>query len=199
MTTKCRKIFLLVGILTGVLTACLGLETKQTNHLGWVLLFGGAAFSAIGAISLGILAFQEAGDQRTVDRSLWLPLFGVLAISLVTPLEYLFLSPLVSRSDHLEDTGLILCAGGLCFYLLLLHRHDRQMSEEGFTWRTVSRPWTGVMRWICRPIFATLALTALGISIGYASWIGLLIAGLLVIPGLVYRMKMEDRLLEGRS
>jgi hypothetical protein len=193
MTIKVKKLFLFAGILTGVLTACLGLETQHENHLGWALLFCGTALIAVGGIILGVLFLKEPAEGQQRDRSLWLPLFGVLAISLITPLEYLYLPPVLSRSDHAQDIGFILCVGGIFVYLLQLKssRPARKMqSAQKFV---PIPPRMGIRGWIYRPIFASLILFTLGLSIGYTSLLGLSAVLLLVLPGLVYRMIREDR------
>ena len=91
MTTKAKMMFLFVGVLISVVTACLGLETQHSNHLGWALLFSGTAFCAVGCLVLGVLFLKDRKDDQPDDRSLWLPTTGVLIISLITPLEYLYL------------------------------------------------------------------------------------------------------------
>jgi hypothetical protein len=44
MSTRAKKVFLFIGILAGLIIACLGIETCHINHLGWALLFTGTAF-----------------------------------------------------------------------------------------------------------------------------------------------------------
>ncbi len=193
MAISTRKLFLFIGILTGVITACLGLETQHSNHLGWALLFAGAAFTTIGSIYLGALCLQPQGDTQPRDRSLWLPGLGALIISLVTPLEYLFLPPVLPRGDHQQDIGLILDAGGLAFYLLSL-RSDKPWKA---TFQTLafldSRSFSTILRMVLCPISASLLLFVLGLGIGYSSWIGLLLIFVFVLPGLIHRMKIVDR------
>jgi protein-S-isoprenylcysteine O-methyltransferase Ste14 len=193
MTAKVKKLFLFVGILTGMITACLGLETQRSNHLGWALLFSGTAFSTIEAITLGIFILQDTGERQMRDRSLWLPVIGVLVMSLVTPLEYLYMTPVLERSDHAQDIGLILFVGGICFYLLLLNSPGSTNIPRKPAGKPPRQLCVGIMQWAYRPIFACLLLFALGLSIGYASLIGFLLLFILVLPGLVYRMKLEDR------
>lgn len=55
MTTKAKKLFLFIGILIGVLTASLGLETKHINHLGWALLLAGIGYTTAGCLYLGAM------------------------------------------------------------------------------------------------------------------------------------------------
>ncbi len=192
MTIKARKIFLMTGIFISVISACLGLETQHNNHLGWALLFAGTAFSASGAITLGILFLQDTAKGLPRDRSLWLPIFSVLAMSLVTPLEYLYLPPTLARNDHLQDIGMILFAGGLSFYLLALGTQAEKPAQKPKLPPTPTGRRLRILHWASRPGFASLILLALGLSIGYSSLIGLLMVVFLVLPGLVLWMRSKD-------
>lgn len=176
------------GILIGLITACLGLETRHSNHLGWALLFAGAGFTTLSSLSLGVLQLQINKDQWRMDRSLWLPCFSALAISLITPLEYLYLPSVLPRSDYTQDIGLILFAGGLAFYLLALQSKN--------PWRAIN-PEPGRQRFPLRatilcPISASLLLFGLGLGIGFSSWIGLLLSVILLFPGLLYGMRTAN-------
>jgi len=179
MTTQAKKLFLFLGTLTGVITACLGLETQHSNHLGWALLFSGAAFTTVGCLYLGALFIQPKPEPEPHDRSLWLPTLGALIICLITPLEYRFLPPVLPRSDHAQDIGMILFAGGLAFYLLSLHAAE--------PWRCSqckdSRKFTTIYRIALCPISARLLLFVFGLGIGYSSLMGLLVIFVLVLPG----------------
>ncbi len=193
MTSTGKKIFLFFAILSGVVTACFGLETQHSNHLGWALLLTGTGLTALGCIYLGALFLRSnGGESQPRDPSLWLPILGALIISLVTPLEYLFLPPILPRSDHAQDIGLILCAGGLAFYLLSLHAAE---PRAGLANRTpeAALSFSPLLRMVLRPISASLLLFALGLGIGYSSLIGLSITLLMVLPGLLYRFNTSGR------
>ena len=198
MTGKARKLFLIFGILSGVISACLGLETQHSNHLGWALLFAGTAFTAIGCIYLAALFIAAGKAQPPGDRSLWLPALGVLIIGLVTPMEYLFLPPVLPRSDHAQDVGLILAAGGLVFYLLALQSLEPwQISGQRPAFHGL-RSFSAILMMILCPIPASLLLFVFGLGIGYSSWIGLLVIFVLVLPGL-YRQMLRRITHEGHK
>ncbi len=199
MSIKARKTFLFVGILISVISACLGLETQHSNHLGWALLFAGALFCASGVITLGLLFLHDPSQKQARDRSLWLPIFSVLALSLVTPLEYLYLTPSLARNDLIQDIGLILFAGGLSLYLLMLNSPVSRVIRKVTTSLKVKGDRPLLIRWICHPGFASLVLLALGLCIGYSSLIGILMVFFLLLPGLVLWMKAEDRKLQRKA
>jgi protein-S-isoprenylcysteine O-methyltransferase Ste14 len=193
MTVRAKMAFLIVGIFTSVVSACLGLETQHSNHLGWALLFTATIFCASSAISLGILFIHDTTRGKPRDRSLWLPTFGVLAMSLVTPLEYLYMSPTLARNDYLQDLGLILFAGGLSFYLLILGSPTAGNSQRHDPLPKYTHRHPLALRWACHPGFASLMLFALGLSIGYSSLIGLCMVFFLELPGLIFWMRSEDQ------
>ena len=154
MSTRAKKVFLFFGILTGLITACLGLETCHSNHLGWALLFAGTGFTTVGCLSLGVLFLQKNVTELHADRTLWLPCFAALVVSLITPLEYLYLPSVLPRSDHAQDIGVILCAGGLAFYLLSLQSKDPWHS----TGPIPSRNRIPLLSTILCPLYASLLL-----------------------------------------
>lgn len=193
MTIKAKKVLVFIVILTGVITACLGLETQHSNHLGWALLFCGAAFSTIGSLYLGALSLQCDGIGRNSDRLLWLPGLGVLIISLVTPLEYIFLPPVLPRSDHAQNIGLILFAGGLAFYLLSLHSEQPwSLPSKRLSFRNIPSMATFWHMIFC-PISASLLLVTLALGIGYSSLIGLGMLFVVVLPGLFNKINRIDQ------
>ncbi len=70
MSIRAKKAFLFLGILTGLISACLGLETRHSNHLGWALLFAGTGFTTFGCLSLGMLFLQVTAVEQPADRRL---------------------------------------------------------------------------------------------------------------------------------
>jgi hypothetical protein len=187
MSTRAKEVFLFFGILTGLITACLGLETHHSNHLGWALLFAGTGFITISCLSFGVLFLQTADAGQKADRSLWLPCFAALMISLIAPLEYLYLPSVLPRSDHAQDIGLILFAGGLAFYLLSL-----QSKKPWQPIGPVSRRRRGpLLSTLLCPISASLLLFGLGLGIGFSSCSALLMNLFLLFPGLLHRMSVS--------
>ncbi len=189
MSNRAKKVFLFIGILTGLISACLGLETSHSNHLGWALLFAGTGLTAIGCISLGILFVQAGEDQKNTDRSLWLPCFSALVICLITPIEYLYLPSDLPHSERAQDIGMILLAGALAFYILSLQSKKPWRQSESARGR---KQLTLLSTLVC-PISASLLLFGIGLGVGYSSWIGLLLSLVLLAPGLQYRRQRTNR------
>lgn len=53
----------------------------------------------------------------------------------------------------------------------------------------------GPYRFVRHPGYTGFILMALGMAVGYSSLIGLLAVPVLLLPGLAYRMRVEERLL----
>lgn len=197
MSVRAKKWLLFFGIMSGVVCACLGLETKHSNHLGWALLLAGTTFVTFGCIILGTLLISSEGNHPKQDRSLWLPCLGVLLISLVTPLEYLFLPPVLPRSDYAQDIGLILFAGGLIFLLLSMYGTRREGTPfpkiNVHKARSASQLSHALVQMLLCPAAVSLLLFVLGLGVGYSSLFGLLLLLLMVLPGLLYRETIFDR------
>jgi protein-S-isoprenylcysteine O-methyltransferase Ste14 len=54
---------------------------------------------------------------------------------------------------------------------------------------------SGPYRLVRHPGYTGFLLMALGMAVGYSSWIALAAIPLLLLPGLAYRMRVEERLL----
>ncbi len=193
MTSRAKRSFIMLGVLVSVIAACLGLETRHDNHLGWALLMSGVVFIAMGCIYLGTLSIRRDGKTRAADRSLWLPISGVLLISLITPLEYTLLPSVLPRSDLYQDIGLILFAGGLAFFLLSLVSNDPWKMNPRRSLPGDPHKLPALIRILFTPRSIGLLLYGLALAIGYSSWMGFLVILLLVLPGLFNRVHMMDQ------
>jgi protein-S-isoprenylcysteine O-methyltransferase Ste14 len=122
---------------------------------------------------------------------------GFIAVFFAPPLEFLFL-PILPHTLGLEITGLIFILLGL--------------SVRVWTRLTIGGMYSGYLRvkvghilvtegpyrTIRHPGYAGFVLLALGLAIGYCSVIGLAAIPVLLLPGLAYRMRVEERLLTDR-
>jgi len=195
---KGMLIFLIVvAPALALVLSCLGLETSKTNLIGWVLLVIGVGYMAGGIIYFWVkkgnvvVIRKEAGD-----RSFWLILPGFLVVFFGSPLEYMFLPAVLPRSTWMQWLGLGLIFAGMALRIwtrkaikglysgVVQVQQDHRLVQEG--------PY----RYIRHPGYAGLFLMTLGVSIAYSSLIGLLAIPILMLPGLAYRMKVEEKLLK---
>lgn len=203
-----KPAFLFLIIAAPALAICLALlgwETARENILGWVLLVVGVGYPAGAAIFYFIRhePFWQPKRAQVVreekgDQSFWLILPGFILAFFAPPVEWLYLQPLLPRSFCLQIAGLLLILGGLVLRLWTrshirgLYSGHVEVSSDA---RLVK---TGPYHIIRHPGYLGFILIVLGIAIGYSSIIGL--AGILVflLPGLAYRIKVEETLLSAQ-
>jgi len=186
-----------------ILLALLGLETLGDNILGWFLLVFGVAYPAGAVIHYFIrrepfwrsAGSGEAAREEKGDRSFWLILPGFLVVFFAPPLEWMYLSAFLPRTLWMQIAGLalVLAAVGLSVWA---RTHIRGLYsghvEVQASHRLVQ---SGPYRCVRHPGYSGFVLMTLGVGIGYSSWIGLAAIPLLLLPGLAYRMRVEERLL----
>lgn len=186
-----------------ILLALLGLETLGSNSLGWFLLVLGVAFPAGGVIYYFIRRepfWRSASGKPAVaeekgDRSFWLILPGFLVVFFAPPLEWFFLPERLPRGPGMQIAGWILIAAALLLrvwaraHIRGLYSGHVEVQEQHHLIQS------GPYRFIRHPGYAGLLLLALGVAVGYSSWIGLAAVPLILIPGLIYRMNVEEALL----
>ena len=115
--SRMAVLFLLIAApALAILLASLGLETLNSNLLGWFLLLIGVGYLAGGVIYFFILKkpfWQPAqggkvAGEETGDRSFWLILPGFLAVFFASPLEWLYLPATLPRTAWLQAAGIAL-------------------------------------------------------------------------------------------
>lgn len=184
--------------------AWLGWLAAKTNPLGWLLVIAGAGFAAGVVVRYWILhqnywnprSEQPFKAEEKGDRSFWLIVPGLGVALVLSPLEYLFLPASLPRTPGLQVAGL-----GLVVLSWLLFGEARRMIRTSYSGHLgVTENQTlvqsGPYRIVRHPAYLSFLLMALGIALGFSSLAGLLAIPVLLVPGLVYRIRVEDRLLE---
>jgi protein-S-isoprenylcysteine O-methyltransferase Ste14 len=191
------RIFLLViGNALALLLALLALETTPTNFLGWFLFAIGIAYGAGGVVYLWRnRSDEDAIRSETGNRSFWWILPGFLVIFFAPPLEFLYLPSFLPHGIGVELAGLIIILMGLSLRIWTRLTIGRMYS--GYLRVKVGHilVTSGPYRFVRHPGYTGFVVMGLGLAIGYSSLIGLIAIPLLLLPGLAYRMKVEERLL----
>jgi protein-S-isoprenylcysteine O-methyltransferase Ste14 len=183
--------------------ALLGLETLRDNIFGWFLLLFGIAYPAGGVIYYFIrrepfwksASGGEAAREEKGDRSFWAILPGFLAVFFAPPLEWMYLPAVLPRALGMQIAGLvlILAAVGLRVWA---RAHIRGLYSGHVEVQADHRlVQSGPYRFVRHPGYTGFVLMALGVAVGYASWIGLAAVPILLLPALAYRMRIEENLL----
>jgi protein-S-isoprenylcysteine O-methyltransferase Ste14 len=189
-----------------LILALLGLETLDGNILGWFLLVLGIAYPAGGMIYYFIRRepfWRSADGGETVreeksDRSFWFILPGFLIVFFAPPLEWMYLPPVIPHTSGLQWTGLGLLLS--CLTLRIWARtHIRSLYSGHVEVKAEHKlVMSGPYRWLRHPGYTGYLLLALGFAVGYSSLVGLVAIAVLLLPGLAYRMNVEERLLAGQ-
>ena len=196
MNNGIRIFLLVIGNALALLLALLALETTPTNFLGWFLFAIGIAYGAGGVIYLWRNQnIEDSVRAETGNRSFWWILPGFLAIFFAPPLEFLYLPIWLPRGTNMELAGLVIILLGLL--LRVWTRLTIGTMYSGYLRVKVGHVLVtdGPYRFVRHPGYSGLLLMALGLCIGYSSLIGLIAIPILLIPGLSFRMKVEERML----
>ncbi len=198
---------LIITPMLGMLLALLGLETIPLNPLGWFLLLVGVVYAA-GVIIFYVFRRQRFWEsllnsvpthEEHGDRSFWFITLGMCAVFYLSPVEYLaeyaILPAVLPRNTWMVSIGIVLVVLGIALFIWA--RRTLKKSYSGHLSVKDGQPLvqSGPYRFICHPAYAGYLLMALGISLGYSSLAGLVSILGLLLPGLVYRMHVEEKLL----
>jgi protein-S-isoprenylcysteine O-methyltransferase Ste14 len=192
-----------IAPILALLLALLGVETIHTNPLGWFLLLVGVTYAA-GLVVVFLIRKERFWDstvsgsmtqEERGDRSYWLITAGMLAGFYIPPLEYLYFSNVLPRTNWMAISGLGLVILGVVLFIWA--RRSLQANYSGHvsvkSGQTLVQ--SGPYRVIRHPAYAGYLLMALGISLGYSSLTGLASVLLFLLPGMVYRMNVEEKYL----
>jgi protein-S-isoprenylcysteine O-methyltransferase Ste14 len=196
MNSVIRIFLLVIGNALALLLALLAFETTPTNFLGWFLFAIGIAYGAGGVIYLWRnQSIEDSVRAETGNQSFWWILPGFLAIFFAPPLEFLNLPAWLPRGTGMELAGLVVILLGLL--LRVWTRLTIGAMYSGYLRVKVDHVLVtdGPYRFARHPGYSGFLLMALGLRIGYSSLIGLIAIPILLIPGLSFRMRVEERLL----
>ena len=198
-------IFFLVVITLGlsILLSLLGWLTIPSNLLGWFLFVSGLIyfFGVIIVFWVRRIRFwrPRAGgellQQEQNDGSFWVIVLGIIPAFYLPPLEYLYFNGPFPRGIAVQILGLVIIVLGS--FLFIWARRTLGKFYSGHLSVLEGQPLIthGPYHFIRHPAYAGYLLIALGLSIGYSSLFGLIIILLLLLPSVMYRIHVEDRLL----
>jgi len=198
-----RFFLLVIAPVLAILLAVLGVETIHTNPLGWFLLLVGVAYTA-GVVIVYQIRKERFWDSSVSgattqeehgDRSYWLITAGMLAAFYLPPIEYLYFDATLPRPQWVafSGLGLVILGAGLFIWARRSLRSNYSGHVSVKSGQTLVQ--SGPYRVIRHPAYAGYLLMALGISLGYSSLAGLAATLALLLPGLIYRMNVEEKLL----
>lgn len=187
----------------GVLLGLLGFATLDANILGWFLFLGGLLYTAGTVILVYVrkVEFWEPQAHASIaqaergDRSFWLITAGMVAVFYLSPLEFLYVRTEGFSSDALEAAGAILVAAGGGLFAWARSSLGGFYSGHLSVLESQTLVHDGPYRLIRHPAYAGYLLAALGLALGYASIAGAAALFLVLVPAIVWRIHIEERLL----
>jgi protein-S-isoprenylcysteine O-methyltransferase Ste14 len=198
-------VFFLVIVTLGltVLLAWLGLLTLRSNLLGWFLLISGSIYFFGIIIVYWIRGIQfwrprakgEMLKEEHGDWSFWLITIGMIAAFYLPPLEYLFAPLVFPRTVWIQVLGLLVIFAGA--FLFLWARRVLGYFYSGHVSVIEGQPLVqrGPYCIIRHPAYMGYLLISLGISLGFSSLSGFVAVIFILMPSVVFRLRVEDGLL----
>lgn len=194
-----RSVIFFLLIATPVLAVGLtglGILTLRTNLLGWFLVFMGVAYIIGGPLYIWKRRGEPpASQEERGDRSFWLIQPGFILAVFGAPLEYMFAPTLLPRLFWMQIVGLLLIIAGV-FLLSWARRVIRgQFSGHVRIQEGHQLIQSGPYRLVRHPGYLGYLVIVLGIAVGFSSLLAIASMILLLLPGLIYRMRVEEKML----
>jgi protein-S-isoprenylcysteine O-methyltransferase Ste14 len=190
--------FFLVGIapLMALGLAFLGLATLSTNLMGWFLLVMGLSYAIGGPLYIWKRKNEPPAHREELgDRSFWLVQPGFAIAIFGAPLEYLQLPEVLPRLIWMEVIGWVLLSASIG-----LQVWGRQAIRGQFSGHVQIQPHhrliqSGPYRFIRHPGYLGYLLMTSGVGVCFSSLVSLAAVLVLLLPGLIYRISVEEKLL----
>jgi len=174
----------------------LGFLTFHHNIIGWFLILTALSYALGGPYLIWSHIKKEGVVRREKqDLSFWLLLPGFITVFYASPLEYLYLSAIVPRNGSFQLAGVILI--GISLLLFIWARLSLKALYSGRLQVTIGHTIVqhGPYHLIRHPAYLAYIMMCLGIAIGFSSLISLVAIPLLLLPGLLYRIHTEEKIL----
>lgn len=198
-------IFFLVVVTLGlaILLAALGLATLWTNLLGWFLLSSGLIYFFGIVIVYWFRRIQfwrprakgEMIREERSDWSFWFIVVGMVSAFYLPPLEYLLTEGVLPRASFMQVAGLFLIIFGSALFIWARRTLGHFYSGHVSVIEGQPLMQSGPYGFIRHPAYAGYLLITLGLALGYSSLIGLVAILVLLLPSVLYRMNVEEKLL----
>lgn len=194
-------LFLVLSLILAMLLALLGIETLASNILGWFLLLLGVVYIAW----VGVVYFfqKERFWESVVERTIpyqasmnvatWLIPLAMMAVFYSSPLEYLYLKPILPRVIEVSVTGIGLVIIGIVIITWARRTIQSAASTQNTLEKRLIFVQDGPYKVIRNPAYAGYLLVAMGVSLGYSSLAGIAATFILLFPSLIFQMKMEEK------
>ena len=191
-----RILLIVILYLLIFLMGYLGFLTYQTNLTGWFLILTAITYGLGGPFLLRTqLRKERIVRQEKWDISFWMVVPGFLVVFYASPLEYLLLPKILHQTLWMQMLGLVLIGISMLLFgwagvvLGGMYSGHLQVRTDHILVQH------GPYRTIRHPAYAAYIIMGFGIAIGFSSLIGFLSIPLLLLPALIYRIFVEEKIL----
>ena len=193
----------IVAPILALLLAWLGFLSIATNPIGWFLLLVGVVYSGGILIAFAVRrgrlwdsGFDESySKEERGDRSFWFIAIGMSAVFYLSPIEYLYFGEKLRPTSWTEVGGMALILLGIALFVWAHRTLGQGYTGHASVKEDQTLVQAGPYRVIRHPAYLGYLLMVAGITLGYWSLAGLISIAVLVIPSVVYRIGVEERML----
>lgn len=203
MSRPATIFLLIVAPGLAILLVFLGIKTLRMNLLGWFLLLTGIVYT-VGILIDGYVRkeeFWKSGHdgyylhEEHNDRSFWLITLGLLSVFFLSPLEYLYFATFQPRTAWMESIGVGLVLLGSTLFVWARRTLGKQYTGHVSVKKGQELVQSGPYHIIRHPAYAGYLLMVFGLSLGYASLVGYASILFVLLPAVMYRIRLEERFL----
>ncbi|MBN8209413.1 isoprenylcysteine carboxylmethyltransferase family protein [Bacillus sp. NTK071] len=138
---------------------------------------------------------QGTSESSIENRSFLLILFMIITSIAVTLFFRELELFLFDKSKLTSVIGLLLYGGGIALRYWGIQELGHFFSRNVIVESKVDLVSSGPYRILRHPLYTGLLLSTIGIPIYIGTWGGVIVAILLIIPALLYRIRLEERML----
>jgi len=203
MSRPATIFLLIVAPGLAILLALLGLETLRSNLLGWFLFLTGIVYTAGIVIDVYVRKEEFWGSKQSGnnlqeergDLSFWPIALGIMAAFFLSPMEYLYFATIQFHTLWTEAIGVGLVILGSTLFVWARRTLGAHYSGHVSVKKEQELVQSGPYRIIRHPAYAGYLFMAFGLALGYSSFLGFVSILFILLPAVVYRIRVEDRLL----
>jgi len=203
MSRPATIFLLIVAPGLAILLALLGFETSRSNILGWFLLLTGIVYTVGIAMDAytrkeEFWASKPRGDnvqEERGDRSFWPIALGLMTVFFLSPFEFLYFATFLPRTDWMEVIGVGLVLLGSTLFVWARRTLGTHYSGHISVKKEQELVHSGPYQIIRHPAYAGYLWMALGLALGYSSFLGFISIFFILMPAVIYRIRVEDGLL----
>ena len=193
---------LIIAPILALLLAWLGYVTLPTNLVGWFLLLVGVVYSGgvliAYAVRRGQLRTTENANyskEERGDRSFWFISVGMAAVFYLSPLEYLNFNEQAPNTSWQEIAGFSVVILGIVLFIWAYRTLGSGYSGHASIKEMQPLVQTGPYHYVRHPAYLGYLLMTLGITLGYWSLAGLMSILVCLLPSLMFRIGVEEKML----